>query len=59
MTKQITITVPEFEDCAYLVDVLEEHTPRRRGGVAIGELLPAILARLNIRTKGDKNRDRS
>ena len=40
--------------------VLEEQTPRRRGAVAIGELLPAVLARLNIRTTEDnKNRDRS
>ena len=46
-------------EAAVVAKVLEEHTPRRRGGVAIGELLPAILARLNIRTKGDKNRDRS
>jgi transposase len=40
--------------------VLQEHTSRRRGAVAIGELLPAVLARLNIRTTQEKqNRDRS
>ena len=40
--------------------VLREHTSRRRGGVAIGELLPAILARLNIKTtKENEIRDRS
>ncbi len=40
--------------------VLQEHTSRRRGGVAIGELLPTVLARLNIRTsKDNQNRDRS
>jgi hypothetical protein len=40
--------------------VLEENTPRRRGGVAIGEIMPAVLARLNIRSTEDiKNRDRS
>lgn len=38
--------------------VLQEQTPRRRGGAAIGELLPAVLVRLNIRTE-DVNRDRS
>ena len=40
--------------------VLQEHTSRRRGSVAIGELLPAVLARLNIRTnKDNRDRDRS
>jgi transposase len=40
--------------------VLEENTPRRRDAVAIGEILPAVLARLNIKTTEDiKNRDRS
>ncbi len=46
-------------EAAVVAKVLAEHTPRRRGGVAIGELLPAILARLNIRTTTDENRDRS
>ena len=47
-------------EAAVAAKVLAEHTPRRRGGVAIGELLPAILARLNIRTTGEhENRDRS
>ncbi len=40
--------------------VLEKNTPRRRDAVAIGEILPAVLARLNIRTTPNiKNRDRS
>jgi len=40
--------------------VLEDNTLRRRGAVAIGEILPAVLARLNIRsTEDNKNRDRS
>ena len=40
--------------------VLEQHTPRRRGAVAIGEILPAVLARLNIRTtENNEERDRS
>ncbi len=43
-----------------VANVLREHTSRRRGGVAIGELLPAVLARLNIKTtKANQNRDRS
>ena len=47
-------------EAAVVAKVLAEHTPRRRGGVAIGELLPTILARLNIRTtRADENRDRS
>ena len=46
-------------EAAVVARVLEENTPRRRGAVAIGELLPAVLARLNIRTTEDENRDRS
>lgn len=48
-------------EAAVVAEVLEEHTRRRRGGaVAIGELLPAVLARLNIRTtKTEENGDRS
>jgi len=39
--------------------VLRQHTARRRGSVAIGALLPAVLARLEIRTTEDnENRDR-
>ena len=38
----------------------EQQTKRRRGAVAIGDLLPAVLARLNIKTTEDnKNGDRS
>lgn len=41
-------------------DVLEQHTRRRRGLSLIGDVLPAVLARLNIRaTQANKNRDRS
>ena len=40
--------------------VLEQHTRRRQGPGLIGDVLPAVLARLNIRiTEADKNRDRS
>ena len=40
--------------------VLEENTPRKRDAVAVGEILPAVLARLNIRsTQQNQNRDRS
>ena len=40
--------------------VLKENTSRRKGAVAIGELMPAILARLNIRiTKENEKGDRS
>ena len=46
-------------EAAVVAKVLQQHTPRHRAGVAIGELLPAVLARLNIRTTADKNRDRS
>ncbi len=39
--------------------VLRQHTARRRGSVAIGALLPAVLARLEIKTTEDnENRDR-
>jgi len=39
--------------------VLEANTPRRRDAVAVGEILPAVLARLNIRTTEHEHRDRS
>ena len=43
-----------------VADVLEQHTRRRQGPKPIGDVLPAVLARLNIRTnKADKNGDRS
>jgi len=43
-----------------VANVLRKNTPRHKGGVAIGELLPAVLARLNITTtKENKNGDRS
>jgi hypothetical protein len=32
-------------------DVLQKQTKRHRGGVAIGELLPAVLARLGVITE--------
>ena len=42
-----------------VADVLEQHT-RRRGVGPIGDVLPAVLARLNIRTKEvNRNGDRS
>ena len=42
-----------------VAQVLEKQTPRHRGGVAIGEIMTAVLARLNIRTKDNESRDRS
>jgi len=36
-----------------VADVLEQQANRRRGAVAIGELLPAVLARLEINTTQD------
>ena len=43
-----------------VAEVLQQQTKRRRGGVAIGALLPAVLARLEIKTtKDNENRDRS
>jgi hypothetical protein len=44
-----------------VASVLEQHaTKRRRGAVAIGELMPAVLARLGvITTESKENRDRS
>ncbi len=43
-----------------VADVLQQHTHRRRGVRAIGDLLPAVLARLKINTTNEKeNGDRS
>ncbi len=43
-----------------VADVLQQQTNRHRGGVAIGALLPAVLARLEIKTtKDNEHRDRS
>ena len=43
-----------------VADVLEQHTRRRRGAKPIGDVLPAVLARLNIKvTETNQNRDRS
>jgi len=43
-----------------VADVLERQTHRHRGGLAIGELLPAVLARLEIRAKQEhEHRGRS
>jgi len=43
-----------------VAEVLRQHATRRRGCVEIGALLPAILARLEIRTtENSENRDRS
>ena len=43
-----------------VAEVLRQQTSRRRGSVAIGALLPAVLARLEIKTTEDnENRDRS
>ena len=43
-----------------VAEVLRQQTSRRRGSVAIGALLPAVLARLEIKiTEDNENRDRS
>jgi len=43
-----------------VADVLQQQTHRHRGGVAIGQLLPAVLARLESKTnKEHENRVRS
>ena len=43
-----------------VANVLQQQAKRHRGGVAIGALLPAVLARLEINTtKEHENRDRS
>ena len=43
-----------------VADVLQQHTRRRRGAGLIGDVLPAVLARLNLRiTQANKKRDRS
>ena len=43
-----------------VANVLEQHTRRRRGASLIGDVLPAVLARLNIKiSEANKNRDRS
>ena len=52
-----------YNTCNYeaeiVAEVLQQQTNRRRGAVAIGELLPAVLARLEIRIKNNENGDRS
>jgi Transposase IS116/IS110/IS902 family len=48
------------QEAEIVADVLEQHTRRRRGPKPIGDVLPAVLARLNIRlAQANKNRDRS
>ncbi len=43
-----------------VAEVLRQHTPRHKGGTEIGALLPAVLARLEIKTTKDNEiRDRS
>jgi hypothetical protein len=42
-----------------VADVLQQQTHRRRGPQPIGDVLPAVLARLNIRlTEANPNGDR-
>jgi transposase len=42
-----------------VADVLQQHTQRRRGPSPISDLLPAVLARLNLQsTEANRNRDR-
>jgi hypothetical protein len=42
-----------------VADVLEQHTHRRRGLKPIGDVLPAVPARLNIIIETNNNEDRS
>ena len=43
-------------EAAVVAHVLRKQTSRRRGPVAIGELLPAIVARLNIKIDQENER---
>lgn len=58
---QTTVEQLPYNTCGreaeVVTKVLEANTPRKRDAVAVGEILPAVLARLNIRTT--ENRDRS
>lgn len=48
------------QEAKIVAHVLEQHTRRRQGPKPIGDVLPAVLARLNIRiAHASKNRDRS
>ena len=41
-----------------VAEVLQQHQRRRRGAEPIGDVLPAVLARLNIKAKeANRNRD--
>ena len=42
-------------EAAVVANVLQRQTSRHRGGVAIGELLPAALARLGVRRNNETN----
>jgi hypothetical protein len=43
-----------------VAELLQQHQRRQRGPKAIGDVLPAVLARLNVRSKAaNLNRDRS
>ena len=59
---EATVTQLPYNTCGreaeVVTKVLEANTPRKRDAVAVGEILPAVLARLNIRTTAE-NRDRS
>jgi hypothetical protein len=60
---ETTVGQLPYNTCSHeaeiVAHVLKEHTKRRRGVTAIGELLPAVLARLEIVTKQKNNGDRS
>ena len=48
------------QEAKVVADVLQQHTRRRRGPGLIGDVLPAVLARLNIQTEeANKEGDRS
>jgi hypothetical protein len=60
---ETTVAQLPYNTCSHeatiVAHVLKQQTERRRGVSAIGELLPAVLARLEIVTKDNKNGDRS
>jgi len=65
LMEDLHATVPQLpyntrhHEAQVVAAVLEKQTERHRGGVAIGELLPAVLARLGVNTTTSKeNRDR-
>ena len=47
-------------EAVIVAEVLQQHANRRRGAGPIGDVLPAVLARLNVKTiESNNNGDRS